>query len=250
MENAITAGLSRQIVLARALEVTANNIANQTTAGFKADRAAFREYLASVPVNRTQTDINDPFVSLVVDRGSYTDFSGGALEPTYNAFDFAIDGDAFFAVDANEGVRYTRDGGFSINAFGELVTREGARVLDDSGAPILLNPEAGEPVATTLGELQQDGVPVARIGLFSFENPAALRKTGGNLFSAELSTEQPIVDRTARLRQGFLETSNVAPITAVTDMIEISRAYQQAAQVVETADELARDAFNTLAERT
>ena len=108
MENAVTAGLSKQIVLARALETTANNVANQTTSGFKADHVAFREYLASIDADSS----GDPVVSLVVDPDTYTDFSAGGLEQSYRDLDFAIDGDGFFSVETAGGVRYTRDGRF------------------------------------------------------------------------------------------------------------------------------------------
>ena len=92
MENAITAGLSRQIVLARALDVAANNIANQTTAGFKAERVNFREYVSIIETPHG----GDPTVSLVYDSDSYTDFSAGGLETHAFAPDFAIDGDGIF----------------------------------------------------------------------------------------------------------------------------------------------------------
>lgn len=246
MENAITAGLSKQIVLTRALEVTANNIANQTTAGYKAERLAFREYIAQVPVKNSEADIKDPFVSLVVDPDSYTDFSAGGLEPTYNELDFAIDGDGFFAVETANGVRYTRDGHFNVSVFGELVTRDGASVLDAGGSPILLDPEAGPPLLTPDGVLQQLDAPVATLGVFTFEEQSGLRKTGDNLFAA--SAPPTAIDR-PRVRQGFIETANVAPIAAVTDMIEILRAYEQAARVVETSDELARNAISTLSDQ-
>jgi len=246
LENAITAGLSKQIVLARALEVTANNIANQTTAGYKAERMTFREYIAQVPVKTSEADIKDPFVSLVYDPDSYTDFSAGGVEPTYNNLDFAIDGDGFFAVETAAGTRYTRDGHFSLSVFGELVTRDGAPVLDAGGSPILLDPEAGPPILTPDGVLQQQGAVVAELGVFQFERNTALRKAGDNLFAA---ADEATAIETPRVRQGFIETSNVASITAVTNMIEIMRAYEQAARVVETSDELARSAISTLSER-
>jgi flagellar basal-body rod protein FlgF len=241
MDDTITAGLAKQIVLTRALEVTANNIANQTTAGYKSEQMSFREYLANVAAQ----DSADPTVSLVYDPDSYTDFSAGGIDPTYNDLDFAIDGEGFFAVERGDGVAYTRDGRFTVDGFGELVTRKGERVLDDRGAPVLLDPERGAVVATPEGELQQDGVVIARLGVFGFDTPESLRKTGDNLFVTEdaaISVDFP------RVRQGFVETSNVAPIAAVTDMIEIMRAYEQAARVVETADNLEREAIRTLSE--
>jgi flagellar basal-body rod protein FlgF len=241
MENAITAGLSKQIVLARALDATANNIANQTTAGFKADHVAFREYLARIDGEAA----GDPLVSLVFDPDSYVDFSAGGQEPTYAPLDFAIDGDGFFGVESDEGVRYTRDGRFTLNAFGELVTRAGARVLDAGGSPILVDAEAGPILLTPDGVLQQREAPIATLGVFRFADKSGLQKRGDNLFAA---ASEAVPAQSPRVRQGFIETSNVSPIAAVTDMIEIMRAYEQAARVVETSDELAREAVKTLSE--
>ncbi|MEX0643683.1 MAG: flagellar basal-body rod protein FlgF [Parvularculaceae bacterium] len=241
MENAITAGLSKQLVLARALETTANNIANQTTAGFKADRIAFREFLTRID----GAAAGDPMVSLVFDPDSFVDFSAGGQEPTYSPFDFAIDSEGFFGVETEAGLRYTRDGRFTLNAFGELVTRSGARVLDAGGSPILVDAEAGPLLLTPDGVLQQQNAPIATLGVFRFADTAALQKRGDNLFEA---TAEPVAAQAPRVRQGFIETSNVAPIAAVTDMIEIMRAYEQAAQILETSDALARKAVRTLSE--
>lgn len=239
MENAIAAGLSKQIVLARALDVAANNVANQTTAGFKAERIDFKEFLAPIA---TETG-GDPIVSLVYDADSYTDFSTGGLETTNAPLDFAIEGDGFFAVQTDTNIEYTRDGHFGLNTFGELVTRDGAQVLDTNGSPILIDPDFGPIVTTQSGDLQQGGVTVARLGVFSFEDNRTLLKTGENRFSAQEDTLTPA---TVNVRQGFVETSNVSPVTAVTEMIEILRAYESAAAVVETSNDLARDAVRTL----
>ena len=239
MENAITAGLSKQIVLARALETSANNVANQTTAGFKADHLAFREYLAAIDDRTT----GDPLVSLVVDPDTYTDFRAGGVEQSYRDLDFAIDGDGFFAIETPAGTRYTRDGRFSVNAYGELVTRSGASVLDSGGSPILIDPEAGPVLATPDGELQQNATPIAALGVFRFADLRAMRKAGDNLFAAQ---EEGAAAESPRVRQGFIETSNVNPVAAMTDMIEILRAYEQAAQLTETANELQRRAVETL----
>lgn len=238
MENAIAAGLSKQIVLARALDTTANNVANQTTAGFKADHVAFREYLMAVEGGKT----GDPMVSLVVDPDTFTDFSAGGVEQSYRDLDFSIDGDGFFGVETEQGVLYTRDGRFNVNAYGELVTRSGAQVLDAGGAPILIDPEAGPISATPDGEIQQNATPIARLGVFRFDDLRQLRKEGDNMFSGDGATaaESP------RVRQGFVETSNVNPVAAMTDMIEIMRAYEQAARLTQTANDLERRAIETL----
>lgn len=245
MENAISAALSRQIVLTRALDVTANNIANQSTPGFKAERAAFEEFLA--PTDRTNNALSaeDPFISLVIDPASFTDFSAGGLEPTGGDFDFAIDGDGFFAVQTSVGVQYTRDGRFTVNGFGELTTQTGAPVLDDGGSAILLDAQAGPVLSTPEGDLQQNGSIIARLGVFEAADRNALRKEGGNFFSAP--SDLPTAD-SPRVVRGFTETSNVAPVQSVTEMIGIMRAYQQASEVASAADDLSREAIRRLSD--
>lgn len=240
MDNAITAALSRQMVLARALDTTANNVANQSTPGFKADTAQFREYLALVNDRAS----GDPVVSLVHDPDTVTDFSAGGVTQTYRDLDFAIDGDGFFAVETEAGVRYTRSGSFVVNATGELVARSGARVLDASEAPIVIDPENGSTVISPNGEIQQNGATVGEIGIFTFDEKRALRKSGDNLFASSESARKA---EFPRVRQGFLEASNVNPVAAMTDLIEIMRAYEQAADIARTASDLERRAIETLA---
>lgn len=239
MENAVTAALSKQIVLSRALDIAANNVANQTTAGFKAEETRFSEYVSVV---KGET-VSDRTVSLVYDLDSYTDFSPGGLQATHAPLDFAIDGDGFFAVETEAGLRYTRDGHFELNTFGELVDRNGSLVLDDTGSPILIDPEAGPVLLSNEGELQQDGAPVAQLGVFAFDDPRSLRRTGFNQFESAAAPQTAV---NAQLRQGFVEISNVAPVKAMTEMIDIMRAYESAAQVIETSTELARNAVRTL----
>ena len=240
MENAITAALSKQIVLSRALDIAANNIANQTTTGFKAEQARFSEFVSQIA-----GDDQDNTVSLVYDLDSYTDFSAGGIQATHASLDFAIDGDGFFAVQTDAGLRYSRDGHFELSTFGELVDRNGAAVLDDSGAPILIDPEAGPVLLSPDGELQQNSAPIARLGVFEFENAGSLRRTGFNQFASE---DAPIAATGAQVRQGFVEISNVSPVKAMTEMIDILRAYESAAQVIETSSELSRNAVRTLTE--
>ena len=243
MENAITTALSKQLILTRALDVAANNIANQTTAGFKAERSDFREYVSQVATQGR----GDNSVSLVTDPDTFTDFSDGGLQATSAPLDFAINGDGFFAIDTDRGREYTRDGNFQLNSFGELANRNGDLVVDQNGAAILIDPDLGPVVVANDGEIQQDGTPIARIGVFEFEDNRSLQRVGDNNFT---SNEDPTARDNARISQGFIETSNVQPIRAMTDMIEILRAYESAGQVIATSSDLAREAVQRLTRTT
>ena len=133
MENTLLVGLSRQMALSRELDVIANNIANIDTTGFKADNAAFSEYL--MPGARDgDFPGKDRRVSFVQDRATWIDLSPGALERTGNPLDVAIDGKGYLVVQTPRGQRYTRNGSFAINATGQLVTKDGDQVVATGGA--------------------------------------------------------------------------------------------------------------------
>ena len=127
MDNTLLVGLSRQVALARELDVVANNIANMNTAGFKADGSIFEEFLS--PTAQAASPIMaDRKVSFVQDRGTWHDLSTGAFERTGNPLDVAIDGKGFLVVNTPRGERYTRNGSLQIGPTGTLVTSDGFEV--------------------------------------------------------------------------------------------------------------------------
>ena len=238
MNTAIYVGLSRQVTLQRALQVTANNIANVDTAGFKLEQAMVREEAL------TPRGAADP-VSYVLDQGIARDFRQGALEQTGAALDVGIEGDAFFAVETAQGVRYTRDGRFGLDAQNRLVTKAGDLVHGTGGRPIVLNPILGEPSIGQDGTVRQGLQAVGRIEVVRFPSVATLSKVGGNLFTApEAVVPTPAPD--ARLHQGMVEASNVQPIIEVTNLIEITRAYERMARMMEQSGDLHSRAIERL----
>src|SRR5208337_3019785 len=124
MENALLGGLSRQVALSHELDIIANNVANIDTTAYKADNAAFGEFLMP-RASDDQFTGSDRRVSFVQDRASWIDFSPGAIQQTGNPLDVAINGNAYLAVQTPRGQRYTRNGALSINGAGQLVTSEG-----------------------------------------------------------------------------------------------------------------------------
>src|SRR5690606_20667881 len=121
MENALLVGLSRQIALRRELDVIANNVANINTTGCKAVSVIFEEHLArGARVDNFPIPQDRP-VSFVLDRETRTDLAQGAFAQTGSILDLAINGEGFFVIETPAGERYTRAGGFAINAAGELV---------------------------------------------------------------------------------------------------------------------------------
>ena len=251
MENALLVGLSRLVVLERQVDSLANNVANANTNGFKADRPLFEEYLRS-PAHEDNFQRSDRRVSFVQDRGSFHDFSAGNTELTKNPLDVSIDGRGFLAVQTPADERYTRDGGLQINNLGQLVTAGGNPVLGTSG-PIVFQPTdkqiniAVDGNVTVLeGTGRTDSVR-GKLRLVSFADAQKLVKEGSNLYSAGQGVAaQP--DTTSKVRQGFIEKSNVNSVTEMSRMIEITRTYTQISALLQQQSDLHRTAIEKLAD--
>jgi flagellar basal-body rod protein FlgF/flagellar basal-body rod protein FlgG len=251
MENTLLVGLSRQMVLERQMDVVANNVANINTNGFKADRSLFEEYLRS-PAHEDNFQRSDRRVSFVQDRASFHDFAVGNTEQTKNPLDVSIDGGGFIAVQTPAGERYTRDGGLQINNLGQLVTAGGNPVMGTSG-PIVFQPTdkqiniAADGNVTVLeGTGRTDSVR-GKLRLVSFADAQKLIKDGSNLFSTGQGVA-PQPDTTSRVRQGFIEKSNVNSVTEMSRMIEITRTYTQISALLQQQSDLHKSAIEKLAD--
>ncbi len=246
MENAQLVGLSRQVALRRELDVVANNLANLGTSGFKSQEVVFREYLMPVASAESFPRRADQRLSYVEDKATWRDFSTGPIQLGGNQFDVAIDGEAFFAVQAPNGVRYTRNGQFQLDSQGVLVTNEGYPVLSTSG-PIQFAAEETDVTIGSDGTVSTTQGVRGRLALFSFDNPQALKPEGSSLFRAD-DAGQDVAPGQARVVQYATEKSNVQPIVETTRLIEITRAYQTLAQMMQRGDELRRTAIERLAD--
>src|SRR3954451_9403611 len=250
MENTLLVGLSRQMVLERQMDVVANNVANINTNGFKADRSLFEEYLRS-PAHEDNFVRSDRRVSFVQDRGTFKDFAAGSTEQTKNPLDISIDGGGFLAVQTAAGERYTRDGGLQINNQGQLVTAAGDAVLGTSG-PIVFQPTdhdiaiaADGNISVVEGTNRTDSVR-GKLRLVSFADAQKLLKEGSNLYSAGNAAAQP--DTASRVRQGFVEKSNVSSVAEMSRMIEVTRTYTQIANMLQQQSDLHKSAIDKLAD--
>lgn len=232
-------GLQAQRVLQRRMDIAANNLANISTTGFKADGIVLEE------VNDTDAvaaaDPRD--IRFVRDIALMRDMRQGPIAITGNPLDVAIEGDGFFMVQGDNGPLYTRDGAFTMTGDGRLVTSEGRAVLSQGGAPIVFDAQGQSPTIGRDGAISVGGVEVGRLGVAAFARPGALEKVGENLWSAEGQQAGAFEGVTV---QGALEGSNVRPVVELTRLIEISRAYQSAAKIVQGADDLRRSAIERL----
>jgi len=251
MENTLLVGLSRQMVLERQMDVVANNVANVNTNGFKADNSLFEEFLNS-GAHEDNFIGRDRRVSYVQDRGTFKDLSQGPTEQTKNPLDVAIDGGGFLVVQTPAGERYTRDGGLQINNQGQLVTQSGNPVLGTSG-PIVFQPTdhdvsiASDGNITVLEGINRIDSVRGKLRLVSFTDAQKLLKEGSNLYSAGAGTAaQP--DLASRVKQGFVEKSNVNSVAEMSRMIDVTRAYQQIASMLQTQSDLHKSAIQQLAD--
>jgi flagellar basal-body rod protein FlgF len=227
--------LSRQSGLMREMQVVANNIANISTTGFRREGVVFVEHIKRLE--------EAPSLSMARASGRQIDLSQAGMSETGSMWDFAIHGSGFFLVETPQGQQLTRAGSFTPNAEGELVTPDGHRLLDEGGAPVFAPPDVRTATLAKDGTLSADGVPLARIGLWQPTDPNALLHRAGTLYSAPSGIEP--VDE-AVLFQGFVEDSNVNPVSEIARMIEVQRAYEMGQKLLERDDERVRSVIQTL----
>ncbi len=238
--SAMITGVYRQ-------QAVAHDIANVDTPGFKQILTSMDEFDLTSAYTNTTKNSTDQVTYLgnmglgVMAAPETTDFSQGVLKTTDSPYDLAISGEGFFRIRTPEGDRYTRDGRFSKDASGQLVTVDGNLVLSSSGQPIKL--AEGDPTISPNGQIYVNGVAGATIGVAYFADKTTLTRSAENTFS---STAAPAATGGGTVIQNALEQSNVDSAQLMTQMIEISRSYQAAQQMVQNQDELLGKAISTL----
>ncbi|MDD7970155.1 flagellar hook-basal body complex protein [Roseinatronobacter alkalisoli] len=236
MDNAAYVALTRLSGLKREMQVIAHNIANASTTGYRREGAIFSEFVVG---GRGQ----DTSLSMALGNTRQTFQTQGELTQTNGNFDLAIEGDGFFQLETPQGLRLTRAGMFTPNAAGELVNMDGHLLLDAGGAPIFVPPDARSVAMSGDGTFSADGQPFAQVGLVRPADPVTMTRAAGTLFAVDGELE-PVLD--ARLRQGFLEGSNVDPMPELARMIAVQRAYEQGQRLLEREDDRIKTVIQTL----
>lgn len=236
MDNAIYATLTRQAGLMNEMRVVANNIANANTTGFRREGVIFAEHLSAL-------DRHGDTLSMAHARGRLVDLDQGVLTQTGGTFDLALEGEGFFLLDTPDGLRMTRAGAFLPSPEGELMSADGHRLLDEGQAPIIIPAGAGNVAVGADGTLSANGISFGRIGVFAAPEGAQITHDGGTSFAVDEDPE-PIED--ARVRQGFLEESNVDPVFEITRMIEVQRAYELGQSFLDREDQRIRSAITAM----
>lgn len=245
VQNGMLVGLSRQIVLRRELDIVANNLANIGTTGFKATGFVFQEHLSRAGRSEAAS-APDRRLSFVEDRGAFRDMQKGAFDMSGGPLDLALDGEGYFVVETPQGERYTRAGALKLDNAGRLVTNEGHPVLT-AGGPIAFTAQESEIAIAQDGTVSTSQGVRGRLRIAQFERPQDLKAEGATLFRTDEPPQDALPGRT-RIVQGALERSNVQPILETTRLIEITRAYQQLANMMQRTEELRRTAIEKLAD--
>jgi flagellar basal-body rod protein FlgF len=236
MDNSIYAALSRQSGLMKEMQVVANNMANISTTGFRREGVMFSEYVDSL-------DGAEPSLSMAYANGRSIDFDQGPLAATGDSLDFAIEGKGYFMIETPDGNQLTRAGSFMRSAAGELVTPEGFRVLDNGGSPIFLPADQGRIAIAEDGTLSAKGAPLAQLGLYLPQNSTSISLQAGTRFAVPEGT---VPAEEAKVMQGFVEQSNVDPVSEISRMIEVQRAYEMGQNFLDREDERIRSVISTL----
>lgn len=227
------------------LEILSNNLANASTAGFKADHPVFGTYLPMEDTDAGEAlpedilQLSDNYhVKIVATR---TDFSSGPLRRTGNPLDAALVGTGFFVVQTDGGEQYTRDGQFRLDEAGLLVSSDGQPVMGDGGEIRL----AGDQVTIDeSGGIWVEGAQVASLKTVVFDAPEKLQKMGRTRFSAPPEVTPRTPNNPVAVKQGHLEQSNVDTIRTMTEMIDTLRAYESYQKAMRSADDTTAKVIN------
>ena len=237
MQSNLYVALSAQVSLNRRLEQIAHNVANANTAGFRADGVKFD----ALVTRRSGAE-----VAYASEGADYITRTSGPVARTGNPLDVAVTGEGWFAVTTPRGTAYTRDGRFQITETGAVRTVAGYPVLDAGNTALILDPAGGAPEIAHDGMITQGGRQVGAIGLFAIDADAVLSRDGNSSVIPD-KPASPILDfGTSGVLQGFVENSNVNPVTEMTRLIAVQRAFENISASLDMADATLQDAIKSL----
>jgi len=237
MQTGLYVAVSSQIALEKRMNTLADNVANSSTVGFRSTEVKFNQMLGDTQPTR---------VAFVSKGEEFLNTNNGGLNRTGNPLDFAIKGDAWFSIDTPSGPVLTRDGRFTLTEAGDLVTLRGYPVLDAGGGPIQINAGAGEIKVGADGAIHQNGTQVAVLGLFEadFSNGFVRHDNSGVIPNSQ---PEPVVDRfDTGVMQGYVEESNVNPVQEMSQLIMVSRAFENITALMRDSETSLDEAIKTL----
>ena len=219
------------------LEMLANNLANQSSPGFKSDRETYSLYVAPEAGElHDESAVQSPAAPVI--ESNWTDLRQGTLRQTGAPFDVALNGPGFFVVRSERGDLLTRNGNFKLAPTGTLETHDGYAVLDDQRRPIQIRQGATFEI-NQQGEIREEGILTGRLGIASLARETNLSKQAGTYFSmTDAAQLSPIP--TASVSQGYLENSNLAPAEGAVRLVHILRQFESLTKAVQIHAEMNR----------
>jgi flagellar basal-body rod protein FlgF len=237
MQSNLYVSLSAQMSLQKRLETIAHNVANASTAGFRAEEIKFDSVLSQTAP--------DP-VAFASAGTSFISRKSGEYVKTDNALDVAVEGDAWLGIQTPAGRVFTRDGRMRMTDAGELQSLNGHAIQDAGGAPIRLDPNAGPPQIARDGTITQDNRQVGALGLFAIDPKANLTRFENSGVLPDRPAA-PVLDFSkAGIQQGFIERANVNPVHEITRLIMVQRAFEAVTASIKDAESSLTDAIRTL----
>ena len=237
MQTNFSVGLSAQIALQRRLDTIANNVANATTTGFRAEEVRFETLLSSATT--------DP-VAFASAGDTYLSRRAGEFVKTDNPLDVAVEGDAWLGIQTPAGTVYTRDGRMRMTETGELLTLNGYPVLDAGNAQIRLDPNAGPPRIARDGTITQNNRQLGAIGLFAIDNKASLKRFENSGVIPDRPATPALEFVKVGMQQGYTERANVNPVMEMTKLIMLQHAFEAVANSLKDTDASQQEAIRTL----
>ncbi len=220
------------------LNIVSNNLANANTTGYKKE-GTVREAFPEMLINKMEGDSKEEIGSLgsgVRNQRTYTNFTAGDLKHTAAPLDLAIKGDGFFVVETPEGERYTKNGNFTLNEMGQVVTQDGYPLLNDEGDP-LQTIDNREIYFDESGQMYLDDLEAGSVQIVDFENRENLEKIGENLYQLNDEEIEAMEAEDYQILQGYQEGSNVKVVKEMSNMIEANRLYELNQRAIKAADE-------------
>lgn len=234
--------LSRMASQMRAQDITAHNLANADTPGYRQSRPIFAEQPAMQAL--IQNPRGGRQVSYSWDRATWRDDSQGPIQTTGNPLDVAITGEGYFAVETQRGIRYTRAGRFTVGVNGQLVDQQGNAVLNTQGRPIAIAANDSRIEILGNGTIRSENGVIGQIQVSRFGSPQMLRAEGDRLLDPAGQQAEPI--ERPRLTQGAVEGSNVQPVVEMTRMIAETREFQLVTNFVDRENERLTNAIDRI----